>query len=458
MVGEGLFAPITTTDALLEATGSAAWLAALLDAEAALARAQADEGVIPRVAADAIAAACRPDRFDVDELGRAARGGGNPVIPLVTALGNAVGAVAEPWVHHGATSQDILDTAAVLVARRSLVLVRADLDGLADACATLADRHRHTTMAGRTLLQHALPTTFGLKAAGWLGGTLDATALLDRADADLAAQLGGAVGTLASLGADGPAVAARFAAHLELAEPTLPWHTARQRLAALASALAIVAGTAAKISGDVALLAQTEVAEAAEPAAAGRGGSSAMPHKRNPVGAAAVSSAARRAAALVPVVLGALVAEHERALGGWQAEWETVTELLALAGGAAARTHETVAGLEVDADAMAANLARTGGVALAERISLALAPTLGRSAAQAAVAAAARRSRGGGSFADELRADPDVAAVVGHSIDALLDPASYLGANDVWIGRALAAHHQHQAQRLTSRANSRGGR
>lgn len=439
-----LFRPIVVTDELAAATGSRAWLAAMLEAESALAGALADVGVIPAEAAAAIGASCAdPDRFDLGSLGRAARDGGNPVIPLVAALTEAVPGDARAFVHWGATSQDILDTAAALVSRRAVALVDTHLAGLASACAAQARRHRATLMPGRTLLQAALPITFGFKAAGWLAATLDARRILGAPSERLAGQLGGAVGTLAALGADGPAVARRFAQITGLPEPLIPWHTARQRVAELGCALAIVAGTAAKITGDIALLAQTEVGEAAEPAPPGRGGSSTLPHKRNPVAAAAVSTAARRCSALVPVLLGALVAEHERALGGWQAEWETLSELLALAGSAAARAGETVAGLEVHVTAMAANLARGGGVLLAERVSFALAAVIGRAEAKDHIARLARRVAEGGDFAAELRADPVVAAAIDvATLDDLLEPAAYLGATDVCIDRVLARFEQ----------------
>jgi 3-carboxy-cis,cis-muconate cycloisomerase len=436
LTGDRLFAPIFTTDDLLAATGDAAWLQALLDAEAALAGAEADCGLIPAAAAEGIAACCQAARFDPQALGRAARQGGNPVIPLVAALAAEVAPDAREWVHWGATSQDILDTAAMLVARRAGILIDADLQRLAGACAGLTRTHRLTLMAGRTLLQQALPVTFGLKAAGWLGGVDDARRQLDAARAGLAVQLGGAAGTLASLGEDGPAVLGAFARRLGLAEPPLPWHTARQRVSALAGALGTVAGTAAKISTDVVLMAQTEVGEATEPTP---GGSSTLPHKRNPAASAAVIAAARRAHALLPVLFTGLVAEHERAAGAWHAEWEPLSELLALAGGAAARTADVIDGLEIHPGAMSENMAASGGVVLAERVALAVAARTGdRAAARVAVGRAARDGSG---FAKALSGDALVGAVLDPAeIDELLDPAHYLGATATWIDRALAAH------------------
>jgi 3-carboxy-cis,cis-muconate cycloisomerase len=442
-VSGGLFEPILTTDALLAATSDRAWLQAMLDVEAALATAQAEVGLVPADAAAAIARCCTADRFDIGALGRAARAGGNPVIPLVHELTAAVPGPAGDWVHWGATSQDILDTAAMLVTRAALELVDADLLRLADAGAVLAERHRGTLLAGRTLLQHALPVPFGLKAAGWLMGTLDARRQLDGVRPRLAVQLGGAAGTLASLGDAGPSVTAALADRLGLAAPPMPWHTARQRIAEIAGALGTVAGTAAKVALDVALLMQTEVAEAFEPAAPGRGGSSSMPHKRNPVLATEVLAAARRAHGLVPVLLGALVAEHERAAGAWHAEWATLSDLLRLAGGAAAGAADIVTGLEVDAGRMAAGI-DGAGVLLAERVVLSLAPSLGRADAARRVGEAGTRAAGSDrAFADELLADPVLAAHLdGAGLARLLDPGGYLGSSSAFIDRALDEHRR----------------
>lgn len=442
MTGDRLFAPIFTTDELLDATGDTAWLQAMLDAEAALAGAEADCGLIPAAAAAAIAGVCQADRFDIVGLGRAARQGGNPVIPLVAALTDQVPAEARSWVHWGTTSQDVLDTAAMLIAKRAGLVIDADLRRLATACARLARDHRHTLMAGRTLLQQALPITFGLKAAGWLAGAAAARSQLDRARAGLAVQLGGAAGTLAAFGERGPAVVVAFAARTGLEAPELPWHTARQQVGALAGALGVVAGTAAKISTDVVLMAQTEVSEAHEGAP---GGSSTLPHKRNSAASVAVIAAARRAHALVPLLFSALVAEHERPAGAWHTEWQSLSELLAVAGGATARTADVAAGLDVDSDAMAANLADLGGTLLAERVEGAVAAITGdRQAARDAVSRAARQ--GSTTFAMALAADPLVGTVLDRSgIDDLLDPAGYLGSTQIWIDRALAAYDKETA-------------
>jgi 3-carboxy-cis,cis-muconate cycloisomerase len=353
LTSRGLFTPIFVPEAVQDAVSDAAWLRAMLDAETALAQASAAEGVIPKEAAGAIAAAAP----DTDELGVAARASGNPVVPLVEALRVAVGADAARWVHWGATSQDVLDTAAMLVAARALGPVLAELDAVAERCARLAREHRRTVMAGRTLLQQAVPITFGLKAAGWLDGVAHAHARLRELRGRLPAQLGGPTGTLAAFGDRGPAVLAGYAARLGLAEPPLPWHGARGRVAELGAALAIAAGAVEKVALDVALLAQTEVREVAEASGGGRGCSSSMPHKRNPVGAVRARAAARSVRGAAGVLLEAMAGEHERAAGAWHSEWTALSAALAGTGGAAWALHESLDGLTVDAERMRANLA-----------------------------------------------------------------------------------------------------
>jgi 3-carboxy-cis,cis-muconate cycloisomerase len=337
-----------------------AWLQALLDVEAALARACARTDLIPDAAAAAIAAACRAERFDVAALGRAAGAHATPVVPLVRALREAVPPSAAEHVHHGATSQDIIDTAAMLVTRRAFVPLVADAAAAADAAALLAGAHRGTAIAGRTLLQRALPTTFGLKAAGWLMGIDDALAgLVAVRDAGLAVQMGGPVGLR------GPAVAALVAAELELAEPVLPWHANRVRPVAAAAALGTLTGALAKVARDVTLLAQDELGEVREGGPPGRGASSAMAHKRNPVAAVSVIACAARAPGLVATMLAGMAQEHERAAGGWQAEWGTLTDLLRLTGSAAAWARELLERLEVDEDRMRAGASGEADVAAA---------------------------------------------------------------------------------------------
>jgi 3-carboxy-cis,cis-muconate cycloisomerase len=430
-----LWAPLFGDEEILAATSGRAWIRAMLDAEAALAVASARFGLLPAEAAEAIESACATLEVDPAELAVRARPGGNPVIPLVAELRSRVPHGYDQWVHRGATSQDIVDTAAILVTSRAGRVIDLRLGCLEDGCAALADAHRDTLMLARTLLQPALPTTFGAKAAGWLGGVLDARRLLSVALDELTASLAGAAGTLAVFGDQGPQVGAAFAAHLGLPEPLLPWHTARQRVAALGAALAIATATAAKVTGDVALLMQAEVGEAAEPAP---GGSSTLPHKRNPVAATLVSAAARQAAALAGVLLGSVVAEHERPVGAWHAEWSPLTDLLTLTGAAIGRAADTVAGLDLDPAAMRANLDAVPSL-LAERVTLALAPCVGWAGAAGAV----ERALASGDFAGTLRTDPEVVAVLDPvSIAALLDPAGYTGSAGVWVDRALAAHRR----------------
>jgi 3-carboxy-cis,cis-muconate cycloisomerase len=346
---------------MAEATSDQAWLAAMLDVEAALAEAESAAGLVPAEAAAAIRAACVPDRFDIERLGLEAVASANPVVPLVDALRRAVPTEAAAYVHFGATSQDILDTAMMLIAKRGVDLLLTDLGGLADGCARLADRHRTSVMAGRTLLQQAVPITFGLKAAGWLMGVTEAAErLAELRRGRLAVQLGGAAGTLASFGDAGFEVAAGLAHSLGLVEPPLPWHAERTRIAQLGSALAIAAGASGKIALDILLLAQTEVGEVAE---GEPGGSSAMPHKRNPVAAIEADACARGAAAQAAVLIGSLRAEHERAAGAWQAEWHAVGEAFRLTSGAVARTRASVGHLVVDVARMRSNLRLGGGAA-----------------------------------------------------------------------------------------------
>ncbi|HKE51597.1 MAG TPA: 3-carboxy-cis,cis-muconate cycloisomerase [Actinomycetes bacterium] len=350
----GLFDEVLARGRVREAVSDRAYLAAMLAAEAALARVQ--RGAIPDVAATAIAAVCDVDRYDIAALGTAARGPGNPVLPLVEALRAAVAPAAAEFVHRGATSQDILDTATMLVAHRALGALLDDVTGAADAAAGLARAHAGTGMAGRTLLQHAMPVTFGLKAAGWMVA-LDEAAhrLAEVRQTRLAAQLGGAVGTQEAFRGSGSNVTVDFASELGLVHPVLPWHTNRTRVAELAGALATAAGVLARIARDVTLLAQTEVGEVVE---AEPGRSSAMPHKRNPVAAVSAYACASQAPGLAATLFAAMAQEHERAAGAWQAEWRPLRELLVSVGSGAAWLRQCLAGLTVNEAAMAANLAR----------------------------------------------------------------------------------------------------
>jgi 3-carboxy-cis,cis-muconate cycloisomerase len=429
------FSAIFVPEELREAVSDRAWLQGMLDAERALAAAGAAVGLVPKDAAARIGDVCRAELYDPAGLAHDGRLVGNPAEPLLRELRSAAGEEAADYVHLGATSQDIVDTAAMLVSRRAVVLVLAELDRLAGGCATLARAHRSTPMAARTLLQQAVPTTFGLKAAGWLVCALEVRErLVAVRDDRLAAQLGGAAGTLAALGDEASEVVRLYAQELGLAEPILPWHSNRQRIAELGAALGGVAGAGEKVGRDIVLLAQTEVGEVAE---ASGGRSSTMPQKRNPIRSTLAVACARLAHAHAGVLLGEPAHEHERAVGGWHAEWEALSGALAFAGGAAAAAADAVTGLEVDVERMRANLDATGGLVLAERISFALTSRLGRSQAHDVVAEAA----GAASFRHALLADPR-AALGEEELDVLLDPTGYVGAAEVLVDRALGQYER----------------
>lgn len=467
----GLFDGVEARGAVPAAVGDDAWLAALLTVEAALARAEAKVGLIAPATATAIAAACRPERFDLAALGAAAPASGNPVVPLVAALRSAVGPPAAEAVHLGATSQDILDTAAMLVCRSALDAILADLDAAAEAAAGLARAHRDTLMAGRTLLQQAAPTTFGLEAAGWLSGLDAAAAGLRRVrDERLAVQFGGAVGTLAAVdaagadvgaddGADlGLAARAALAAELGLHDAPLAWHTERTRIGELAGALATASGAIAGSALDVVLLAQTEVGEVREGGAEAtgrpaRGGSSTLPQKHNPIAAVAALACARQAPGLAATLFSAMAQEHQRAAGAWHAEWRPLRELCIAVGSAAAWLRDCLERLIVDPERMARNAGLTGGAVLSERVVIGLTPVLGRASASAlvgeALAASARSGRPFAELVAELVADKAAAtptafaaADVGARVDpaAWLDPSGYLGSARRLVDAALAAH------------------
>ena len=442
MSGE-LFGPIFVPEDFREAVSGRAWLQAMLDAERALAVAGARAGLIPQEDAEAIANRCDAGLFDAGEIGHRGRPAGNPVPALARALTEEVAKTspaAACHVHWGATSQDITDTAAMLLTRRALDLILAEVDGIADACARLALEHRDTPVAGRTLLQQALPTTFGLKAAGWLVPVLEARRRLRQLRASgLAAQLGGAAGTLASLGDSGPSVLREFALELGLPEPPLPWHTDRTRISSVGEALSMLAGVLGKISQDVILMAQTEVGEVTEPAGEGRGGSSTLPHKRNPILSVTAAANARRVQDLARTLGAAMVQEHERAAGAWHSEWEALSDALALAGGAAANVREATEGLEVHPERMRANLDRTEGMLLAENVTTRLSASLGRLEAHDLVEAACRRAlKNREDLRAELVRDERIReALSEEGIDAALDPAGYLGSAGAFVDRAL---------------------
>ncbi|MDR5738623.1 MULTISPECIES: 3-carboxy-cis,cis-muconate cycloisomerase [unclassified Caballeronia] len=419
---------------------------AMLDVEAALARASAKAGVIPASAVDAIVAACSADTIDAAALMTGAAAGGNLAIPLVrqlTAVVKASDEQAAKYVHWGATSQDIIDTGVVLQLRAALDLLDADLRALAASLATQAQTHRATPMIGRTWLQQALPITLGLKFAQWLDAiTRHRTRLADLRERALVLQFGGAAGTLASLRDKALPVAQALADDLRLALPALPWHTQRDRIAEAASFFGMLTGTLGKIARDISLMMQTELGEVAEPAAAGKGGSSTMPHKRNPVGCAAVLTAATRAPNLVATIFAGMVQEHERALGGWQAEWEALPDLARLTAGALANVMGIVPGLEVNVDRLAANLNATNGLVLGEAVMLALGDAIGRMDAHKLVERASKAAVASGqSLYDVLAADETVARHLSpEQLKPLLDPANYVGQAQAFVDAALGQH------------------
>ncbi|MGV9361949.1 class-II fumarase/aspartase family protein [Amycolatopsis sp. NPDC003731] len=478
----GLLSPVRVGTPAEASTGDEAWLRAMLDAESALARAQARLGTVPPEAAEAITEAAGKARIDVAELARGARATANPVVGLVKALTSAVGELAPgaaEYVHRGSTSQDIFDTAMMLVADRTLRPLAADLDSTAEALAELARAHRDTTMAGRTLTAHAVPTTFGLKAAGWRQLVLDAAVRIRRVlDGGLPVSLGGAAGTLAAyveyarlageagggggggggdattlaadLGVPGPArdadagdyverLTAAFAEETGLAAPVLPWHTLRTPVADLVGALAFAAGALGKLAVDVETLSRTELGEVAEPAADGRGGSSAMPHKRNPVLATLIRSAALQVPVLAAGVTQSMLAEDERSAGVWHAEWQLVRECLRLTGGAAHTAAELARGLTAEPGRMRANLASTHGLIVSERLSAVLAPLLGKATAKELLGEASRRAvREDRPLRDVLEEVSAITSVLTPAaLDELLDPAGYTGAAGALVDRAL---------------------
>jgi len=437
---DGLLAPLFTCPRVEAELTDEALLQAMLDVEAALAKAGVDIGVVPDAAADAITAACRADGFDVAELGAAAEASGSPVVPLVQALRAAVGEPTAQWVHFGATSQDVVDTALMLLVVRAGEPLLQCLRGAADACAELANRHRGTVTVARTLGQQAVPTTFGLKATTWLSG-LDAAGrrLHDVLRQRAAVQLGGAAGTLAGYGTAGPAVMSALARGLGLADPGLPWHTDRQRLLEIADAFAAIGPAAAKIATDVLSMASSEVGELRE----GRGGtSSAMPHKENPVQSVLIRAGALQMPGLVATLHQAAVHENERAAGAWHAEWESLRSLMSLAGGVADRAARLLTDLHVDPARMGANLDASGGEVMAEALVYRLGPLLdgSRGVVQRCLADARRR---GVTFREAVAADEQVHSVLSAAdVDDVFEPRNWLGSASALIDRALLAHSQ----------------
>src|SRR5271170_6034490 len=371
-----LLDPLFRSQAVEKVFSNRATLQAMLDFEAALARAEARAGFIPASSAPAIESKCRAELYDMTVLARSAASAGNLAIPLVKQLTLLVGQKekeAARYVHWGATSQDTIDTGRVLQLRQALALISSELDLFAAVLGELVHKNRATLVVARTWMQQALPTTFGLKAAGWLDAIdRHRTRLAETQERCLVLQFGGAVGTMAALGARGLDVAANLSKELQLPLPELPWHSHRDRTGEIATTLGLCVGTLGKIARDISLHAQTEVGEVFEPSGEGRGGSSTMPHKRNPVTSAVVLSAAMRVPGLVSTMLSAMVQEEERGLGGWHAEWETLPEIVRLSAGALRRMAEMVPKLEIDAERMKTNVDAPHGLIFAEAVSMAL--------------------------------------------------------------------------------------
>lgn len=420
----------------------------MLQFEAALAKAQARCGVIPEGSARKIAEQCRAEQFDCADIAKEAAYSGNVAIPLVKMLTEAVARQDKNdarFVHWGATSQDAIDTGLVLQLRDAIALIDQDMAGLSETLAAFATQHRKTQIVARTWMQQALPSTFGFIVAGWLDAVLrHRRRLAEIRPRILTLQFGGAVGTLAALAGRGPEVARALAEELQLTLPPAPWHAHRDRMAEAATTLGLLTGTLGKIARDISLHTQTEVAELFEPAGEGRGGSSTMPHKRNPVTCAVVLAAAIRVPGLVSAMLSAMPQEQQRGLGGWQAEWETLPAILRLAGGALHHLTETLPHLEVDTDQMRRNLEATDGLIFAEAVSMALADRMGKMPAHLLVEAACKKARAGKRHLKEiLREEPGLRGHLAPAdLQRLFDARNYLESADEFVERVIVQARQ----------------
>jgi len=435
---------LATTGPLADLFSDDSLLQAMLDFEVALARAEARSGVVPQAAAAAIQAVAKATNFDAGALARETLRAGTPGIPLSKALVAKVRAAnpdAARFVHWGATSQDVADTGLILLLKRVQPILAADLGRLETALRRLAEEHERTVMLGRTLLQAAPPVAFGLKAGGWLAAVRRSRARLEAAFAEaLVLQFGGASGTLAALGEKGLAVGRTMAEELGLGFPDAPWHAHRDRLAALVAACGILTGSLGKMARDISLLMQGEVAEAGEPGDEGRGGSSTMPQKRNPIASAVTLAAANRVPGQVAAFLSGMVQEHERGVGGWQAEWPTVAAVIQSTGLAVASMAEAAEGLAIDKERMRENIDATRGAIFAERAAMLLGASLGRDIAHKLIEEALRRSasekRG---FAEVLAEMPEVTRVLdARALRDLESPEAYLGVADELRKRLIA--------------------
>ena len=443
-----LTSAISSTEAMQQIFSARSTLQSMLDVEAALARALAAKGVIPVSAVEPWVRCCQADKIDIPSLVIAAQDAGNIAIPMVKQLTAAVAVMdadAARYVHWGATSQDVIDTGRVLQLREAINVITHELAALVDALAGMAQCYRDTPMIGRTWLQHALPITFGMKLAGWLDALLRHHQRLAACREQVCVlQFGGASGTLASLGEHASSVTQAMAQALDLATSHLPWHAHRDRFVECATTLGMLTGTLGKIARDISLMNQTEVAELSEVGAPGRGGSSSMPHKRNPVGSAAVLSAATRVPSMVATLLSAMPNEHERALGGWQSEWETLPEIVSLSAAALAHLRSVIDGLQVDTERMRRNIDASRGMVMAESVTLALATSLGRAQAHQIVEAACHKAYAENSdLLTVLQTEHEVVGVLSEQrLAQLFDPLSYVGETGNFVDRVLEAYQQ----------------
>jgi 3-carboxy-cis,cis-muconate cycloisomerase len=445
-----LFDPIFRWEPVAKLFRDDSYLQAMLDFEVALARAEAASGLIPAAAANAIAAKCRVELFDKEKLAQATSLAGNLAIPLIKQLKVLVAAEnkdAAGFVHWGATSQDAIDTALVLQLREALPLISGDLDNLCARLAKMADQHRLTPIVARTWMQHAVPTTLGIKFAGWLDALIrHRERFSETQNRCLVLQFGGAAGTLAALGSPGEVIATHLSAKLKLPLPQIPWHSHRDRFCEVATTLALLTGTLGKIARDISLHMQTEIDELREPAEEGRGGSSTMPHKRNPVACAIILATAIRVPGLVTTMLSAMVQEDERGLGGWHAEWQTLPEIVCLTAGAMHRLSILVPRLEIDVQRMRENLELTKGLIFAEAITAALGETNSRSQARELIDAASERAiKEKRHLRDVINDDQKIAKhLSSDQLDKLFDPRNYIGTSNEFIDHIIENYKSHK--------------
>jgi 3-carboxy-cis,cis-muconate cycloisomerase len=437
------FDPLFRTEAMRRVFSDVARLQGMLDFEAALARALAAVGIISSSAAETIASQCRAELFDLANLSRASAAAGNSAIPIIHELERLVAKESPEvarYVHFGATSQDAIDTGLMLQVRDAFDVMSWDFEFLCNALEGLSSKYKRTPLAGRTWLQHAAPTTFGLKVAGWLSALTHHRERLGQLRSEgVVLQLGGPVGTLAPYGDQGEKIVALVAQELHLSRTDLPWHAHRERLVEMAMALGLLTGTLGKMARDISLLSQSEIGEVAEPPTAGRGTSSSMPHKHNPVGCAVVLAAATRVPPLVSTMLGVMPQEHERGLGGWQAEWETLPEIFELTAGALAQTRQIIAGLGVYAERMQANIDASRGLLFAEAVAVALTQRIGRSAAHSLIERTCRRAvEERRNLHDIIAADQEITCVVSvEELNCLFDPERHVNAAARLVDKVL---------------------